>query len=71
MSAGNYLAVGLSYNDTDFGDQDTLIQCCTPVGDDWYVYQGYGMGNNGTNECSKIGELTTTTIQEVLKVRVE
>ena len=57
MSVGNYLAVGLSYNDTDFGDQDTLIQYCTPVGDDWNVYQGYGMGNNGTNECSKIGKV--------------
>ena len=63
MSVGNYLAVGLSYNDTDFGDQDTLIQYCTPVGDDWNVYQGYGMGNNGTNECSKIGKVHNSFYQ--------
>ena len=27
------------------------------------VYQGYGMGNNGTNKCSKIGKLTTPFYQ--------
>ena len=27
------------------------------------VYQGYGMGNNGTNKCSKLGKLTTPFYQ--------
>ena len=55
LPVGSYLAVGLSYNNTDEFDENALVYSCTPAGDNWSVYQGYGVGNGGPIQCDKRG----------------
>ena len=58
LPVGSYLAVGLSYNNTDDFDENALVYSCTPAGDNWSVYQGYGVGNGGPIQCDKRGKGT-------------
>ena len=60
LPVGSYLAVGLSYNNTDDFDENALVYSCTPAGDNWSVYQGYGVGNGGPIQCDKRGTYGTS-----------
>ena len=53
LSNDEYAAVGLSYN-ADM--TDSFVRFCNPVGDDWSVYEGYGVdGDSVPGSCHVYG----------------